>query len=191
MPWLADKYLMRKLITAIIATLTLLYPVAVYYSIQLIEPWKIAAILLVLIICRFFLGSQMRWGWVLTGAGILYCGFAIWHNSLLSLRFYPVLMSLAFFLVFLTSLKYPPSIVERIARIQHPDMSIEGVKYTYKVTQVWCAFFLINGLIATATALWSSFAWWSLYNGLISYILMGLLMGVEYLVRIRTQPHAR
>lgn len=182
---------MRKLITAIIAFLTLLYPVAVYYSIQLVAPWKIAAILLVLIIIRFFLGSQIRWGWAFTGAGVLYCGFAIWQNSLLSLRFYPVLMSLAFFLIFFTSLKYPPSIVERIARLQHPNLPLQGIKYTYKVTQVWCVFFFINGLIATATALWSSFAWWSLYNGLISYLLMGLLMGVEYLVRIRTQPHAR
>jgi uncharacterized membrane protein len=182
---------MRKLITAIIAFLTLLYPAAVYYSIQLIAPWKIATLLLVLIIIRFFLGSQIRWGWALTGVGVLYCGFAIWQNSLLSLRFYPVLMSLAFFVIFLTSLKYPPSVVERIARLQHPELPLQGVKYTYKVTQVWCVFFLINGLIATATALWSSFAWWSLYNGLISYLLMGLLMGVEYLVRIRTQPHAR
>ncbi len=54
---------MRKLITAIIVFLTLLYPAAVYYSIQLIAPWKIATLLLVLIIIRFFLGSQMRWGW--------------------------------------------------------------------------------------------------------------------------------
>ena len=182
---------MRKFITAVIAFLTLLYPAAVYFSIQVFAPWKIAAILLILITCRFFLSSQMRWGWVFMGVGALYCGFAIWQNSLLSLRFYPVLMSLTFFLVFLISLKYPPSIVERLARLQHPDLPDEGVKYTYKVTQIWCIFFLINGFIATATALWSSFAWWSLYNGLISYLLMGLLMGVEYIVRIRTQPHAR
>ncbi|KAF3981372.1 MAG: hypothetical protein HFP81_03250 [Methylococcales symbiont of Hymedesmia sp. n. MRB-2018] len=182
---------MRKLITFIIALLALLYPVAVYYSIQVIEPWKIAACLLFLLICRFALNPREQWSWVLPSIGVLYCGFAVWHNSLLSLRFYPVLMSLAFFLVFLISLKYPPSIVERIARLQHPDLPLDGVKYTYKVTQVWCLFFLINGLIATATALWASMIWWILYNGLISYLLMGILMGVEYLVRIKTQPHAR
>lgn len=182
---------MRKFITTIIAFLTLLYPVAVYYSIQEIAPRKIATILLILIISRFFFSSQIRWGWIFTGAGALYSGFAIWQNNLLSLRFYPVLMSLTFFLVFFASLKYPPSVVERIARLQHPDLPLKGVRYTYKVTQIWCVFFLINSLIATATALWSSLAWWSLYNGLISYLLMGLLMTVEYLVRIRTQPHAR
>lgn len=182
---------MRKLITACIAVLTLLYPAAVYFSIQLIAPWKLAAVLLVLIISRFFLASQMRWGWVLTAAGVAYCGFAIWQNDWLSLRFYPVLMSLTFFLVFTSSLKYPPPIIERIARLQHPNLPPEGVRYTRKVTVVWSLFFLMNGLIATVTALWCSFAWWSLYNGLISYVLMGILMGTEYLIRIRTQPHAR
>jgi len=58
------------------------------------------------------------------------------------------------------------------------------------VTQVWCGFFMLNGGIALATALWSSFEIWSLYNGLIAYLLMGTLFVGEYLVRIRTQKHA-
>jgi uncharacterized membrane protein len=29
--------------------------------------------------------------------------------------------------------------------------------------------------------------WWSLYNGLIAYLLMGLLFAGEYLIRRRTQ----
>jgi uncharacterized membrane protein len=44
-------------------------------------------------------------------------------------------------------------------------------------------FFGINGAIALATALWASAAFWSLYNGLIAYMLMGLLFAGEYLVR--------
>jgi len=182
---------MRKIITGLIAFLTLLYPVAVYLSIQLVAPWKVAATLLLLLTCRFFLSPYKQWGWVFMGVGVLYCGFAIWQNSLFSLRFYPVLMSLTFFVVFFSSLKYPPTVVERIARLQHPDLPPQGVKYTYRVTQVWCGFFVFNGLIATVTALWCSFECWSLYNGLIAYILMGLLMGGEYLVRIRTQEHVR
>jgi uncharacterized membrane protein len=46
-------------------------------------------------------------------------------------------------------------------------------------------FFLINGAIALATALWASEAVWSLYTGVISYGLMGALFGIEFLVRLR------
>jgi uncharacterized membrane protein len=77
--------------------------------------------------------------------------------------------------------------VERLARLQQPDLPPQGVRYTRRVTQVWCGFFIINGSIALITALWSSFAWWSLYNGLIAYVLMGLLFAGEYLIRRRTQ----
>jgi uncharacterized membrane protein len=85
----------------------------------------------------------------------------------------------------------PPPIIERFARLQHPNLPASGIQYTRKVTLVWSLFFLINGCIALGTALWCSFAWWSLYNGFISYLLMALLMGIEYIVRINTQEHLK
>jgi uncharacterized membrane protein len=42
---------------------------------------------------------------------------------------------------------------------------------------------LFNGACALATALWMSEAAWSLYNGVIAYVLMGLLFGGELLAR--------
>ena len=37
---------------------------------------------------------------------------------------------------------YPKqSAIERIARLQHPDLPPEGVVYTRRVTQIWCVFF--------------------------------------------------
>ena len=81
--------------------------------------------------------------------------------------------------------------IERLARLQHPDLPPEGVIYTRRVTQVWCAFFIINGAMALSTALWASLEIWSLYNGLIAYVLMGGLFAAEYLVRMKTQKHVR
>jgi uncharacterized membrane protein len=49
----------------------------------------------------------------------------------------------------------------------------------------------VNGGIALATALWGSFEVWSLYNGLIAYLLMAILLGGEYVVRMKTQKHVR
>ncbi|WP_305909470.1 hypothetical protein Q9L42_005290 [Methylomarinum sp. Ch1-1] len=183
---------MRRLTNGVIAALTLLYPLAVYFGIRYIEPWQIAAALASLLLLRLLSGGTAGTGdrWLAIVA-VLYCGFAVWHNNLMTLRFYPALINLGLLLIFTASLYFPPPVIERLARLQHPDLPPKGVLYTRKVTQVWCAFFLLNGLAAAATALWSSFAWWSLYNGLLAYVLMGLLMTIEYWVRIRTQEHVR
>ena len=184
--------MLHNLVAAFIGFLTLLYPIAVYFGIQYLEPWKIGLILLGLLLLRVVLvKSDKKHSQLLMLIGIAFCILAVWSNNLITLRFYPVLISFCLFVIFASSLFYPPPVIERLARLQHPDLPEQGVRYTRKVTQVWCVFFVCNGLIATVTAVWSSLAWWSLYNGFISYILMALLMVVEYLVRIRTQDHVR
>ena len=85
--------------------------------------------------------------------------------------------------VFGYSLFHPPSVVERLARLQEPDLPPSGVAYTRQVTKVWCVFFVLNGVAAAFTALYCSDAVWALYNGLIAYVLMGCLMGIEWCVR--------
>ena len=77
--------------------------------------------------------------------------------------------------------------IERFARIQEPDLDHEGVIYTRKVTIAWCLFFLSNGLIALYTVFYSSIEIWTLYNGFVSYILMGLFFAVEYLIRLKVR----
>ena len=96
---------------------------------------------------------------------------------------YPVFISLLFFAVFAFSLAHPPSIVERLARLEDPELPPKGVAYTRKVTWVWSGFFLGNALISLVT-IWYGDPWlWSLYNGGIFYVLMGLLMAIEMLIR--------
>lgn len=183
---------MGNLARGIIGFLIISYPIAVYFGIAYLEPWKMALILLLVLFARLLtMQNDQIWNRLLLLLGLIYCVIALWDNDLITLRFYPVLISFSLFVIFSTSLFYPPPIIERLARLQHPNLPEQGVRYTRKVTLVWCVFFMLNGLIATATALWSSFAFWSLYNGFISYLLMGLLMSIEYGVRIRTQAHVR
>ncbi|MEI6709070.1 MAG: hypothetical protein WCK96_18255 [Methylococcales bacterium] len=183
---------MRLFINTCIGFLTMLYPFAVYFGTHYLEPWKIASMLFVLLGIRLTLSYSVKhWSSPLLLVGMVYCGFAVWSNELLTLRFYPAIANAALLLVFSWSLRSPPTVIERVARLQHPDLPPEGVVYTRRVTQVWCGFFILNGSIALATALWSSFEIWSLYNGLIAYLLMGVLFIGEYLVRIKTQNHAR
>jgi uncharacterized membrane protein len=121
-------------------------------------------------------------GWWVGGTLILAIA-AVWANALLPLKLYPVFVNAALLGLFAYSLVVPPSMVERLARVGEPDLPPDAVGYTRQVTRIWCVFFALNGAIALWTALRASHAVWSLYNGVIAYILMGLLFAGEYCVR--------
>ncbi len=165
--------------------LTLLYPLAIWFGQGRVEPRWLAALLLLAAASRLpLLKVSLAARWAAAGALLLAAG-AVWANALLPLKLYPVLVNGAFLAAFAYSLAAPPSMVERMARLTEPDLPPAGVAYTRVVTQVWCGFFVVNGTIALCTALWASPALWSLYNGVIAYVLMGVLFAGEYLVRLR------
>lgn len=144
-----------------------------------------AGVLLLAALIRIFTSKAGRAErWWLFGIMLL-VALAVWSNALLPLKFYPVLVNVAMLAGFSYSLAFPPTAIERIARLSEPDLPPAAIAYTRRVTQVWCAFFIVNGGIAVITALWASQAVWALYNGAISYVLMGLLFAGEYLVRMR------
>ena len=80
--------------------------------------------------------------------------------------------------------------VERLARLREPALDARGVAYTRKVTWAWVFFFMVNGGVAAWLAWGHDLRAWALYNGLIACLLMGLLMGGEWLVRrrVRARP---
>jgi uncharacterized membrane protein len=89
-----------------------------------------------------------------------------------------------FFSMFLHSWYYPPALITQIAqRFSSKALSPAAIRYTRTVTLVWCGFFLVNGAISLWTAYYASLAIWTLYNGFISYMLIGGLFVAEYLVR--------
>lgn len=99
-----------------------------------------------------------------------------------ALLFYPVLMNVLGLVLFAVSLRTRP-IIERFARMKHPNLPPEGVRWCRKVTVVWCVFFVLNGSAALATVLSGDRDLWTLYNGFVSYLLMGLLFAGEWLLR--------
>ncbi len=171
---------------AFVSILTLAYPLLVFFGIGHFEPRSIALLLAALALVR---GIAMRQQiWLLAAAGALcLAGISIFANQLLPLKLYPVLVNGVLLAAFGISLAYPPTLIERLARLQEPDLPPKGIAYTRNVTKVWCAFFLVNGSVALITALWCSSAVWALYNGVISYVLMGSLFGVEWLIRRRVK----
>lgn len=174
----------RLVPTAISVLVTLLYPLAIWLGHGHVEPRLLALLLVLAAATRLpTLKINRASRWWLAGA-LLLAAVAIWNNALLPLKLYPVLVSLGMLALFSYSLYVPPSIIERMARLSDPALPAYAVAYTRRVTQVWCGFFVLNGGLALATALWASAALWSLYNGVVAYVLMGCLFAGEYLVRM-------
>ena len=97
-------------------------------------------------------------------------------NSELLLRIYPSLVNLGLLIAFGATLVRGPTMIEKFARIGTPNLSEPAIRHTRRVTQIWCAFFLANGVFSLYTALYWPREAWSLYNGAIAYGLVGLLL---------------
>ncbi|WP_203143251.1 COG4648 family protein [Marinobacter mangrovi] len=169
---------------SLLVVLSLAYPAVVYYSDQQHQVGFIWPLIFGLILIRLWLGrSRLEKGLLLLVA--IGVGLLMFFSSIeTGLKLYPVLVNLALLVLFGSSLFQEQTLVERLARIREPDLPEDGVRYTRKVTGVWTGFFVLNGTLALVTAVWTSNAVWALYNGLIAYVLMGLLMSGEWLIRI-------
>lgn len=181
---LLGSYL-RYFFNGLIVALTLSYPFLVWFSLDYLQPRQLALALALLFLMRFLFGrsnSNSPLVWLGLFSVLFLLGIA-WINQTNWLFAYPVLVSLLFFAVFALSLVYPPTIVERLARFEDPDLPPKGVAYTRKVTQVWSVFFLCNAAVSLATVYLADVRVWSLYNGCVFYVLMGLLMAIEIHIR--------
>lgn len=100
-----------------------------------------------------------------------------------ALRLVPVFINLGLLYAFGRTLFGGPTIIERFALLQHPSLSAEQVRHCRAATAVWCAFFAANAAICAVLAWSAPLSIWTLYTGVVAYLLMGLLFAVEWLLR--------
>lgn len=163
-----------------------LYPFFVGYGLAHGQYIWVSALLIALGVMRLFSrGNALLWP--LTGFAVLCGGLSLILKDHAWLKLYPVFMSLGALFIFAGTLIRPPSMIERFARLAEPELPQEGVQWTRKVTMVWCGFFCINAVIACMTVFFAPTKIWVLYNGFISYLLMGVLLLGEFLLRKRQQ----
>lgn len=172
--------------SALFAVFSILYPLIAVGMVRAFGPGAALLVLLAMLGLRLLVpvlkGVPVSLGLAVLPvfAAILAVGA---FDRQLSVRLYPVFMSMAMFAVFAVTLCRPPSMVERFARLFEPDLPRSGVRYTYWVTIVWVGFFALNGAIALWSVLQPGWAAWTLYNGVISYIAVGTLIAGEYAIR--------
>jgi uncharacterized membrane protein len=180
-------------VVVLATVVTLAYPFLAALAVRRFGPAWVVLALVTLLVLRIVFGRGKAVPLAATVAMAVAAaalGVVALVDTNLSVRLYPVFMNAAALAAFGATLVRPPSMIERLARLHEPDLPESGVRYTRVVTFVWCGFFLLNGAIALWTAVAGSWQVWTLYNGLIAYIGMGLLLGGEWVVRRFVRPKA-
>ncbi len=200
---------MKKFLKVLFYIVAAIYPVLVFTMLVVFKlPVRILSLCVVALACAFFLsatGSRksgeksekkaLDWRPMLSSALFLLAGILCFvFNEKVFLKLYSVSVSATMLFVFGSSLIFKPNIIFRFACLG--DKTLKGSSfeqqvddYCKKVTVVWCVFFVLNGSISVFTALHDfgndalNDKIWSVYNGGISYVLMGLLFAVEFVVR--------
>jgi uncharacterized membrane protein len=171
------------------AGLLVAYPFAIYLALQWLEPRTLALGFGALVALRAVLRSrrpiaaemrQLLRPLALV-AGVIAVTFA-WNDGR-ALLFVPAGVNLALLVAFARTLRNGPPVIETFARLQHPDLTPAEVRHCRRFTAIWCVFFVANAAACIALALRGDLAWWTLYTGLLSYGLIGLLLAVEFVVR--------
>ena len=114
---------------------------------------------------------------------ITLCVIALFHyTQLFFVKFYPVCANLTVFLVFFCSLFSKETVIQKFAKMIDGELSENALKYTRNLTYIWCVLTFFNFVVSLITVFLSEEVW-ALFNGLISYILIGTLFFVEYIIR--------
>ena len=173
----------------VIAVVGLAYPLLIYAGLVLVGPRTLAAVAAVVLLAHAASGWR-RWRRddlaraavpVLLVAVVLAVAAAIDDGRIF--LFVPALVNGAMLIAFARTLVRGPSIVETFARLRHPELLPSRAPYLRAVTAVWCGFFAVNIAVSLVLAVHGSLATWTLYNGLIAYLIVGLLLGAERVYR--------
>ncbi len=203
---------MKKFLKALFYVIAAVYPILVFTLLVVLKvDTKILSLCVIAMAAAFFLsatGSRktsdkkgaLDWKPLLSSGLFLAAGlFCFITGKEFFLKLYSVVINLTLLAVFGSTLFFQPNIIFRFATLA--DKSILGSSYenqvkSYckKVTIVWCCFFILNGAAATITTFADKIFGlspeiarkvWAMYNGGISYVLMGTLFVVEFIVRKR------
>ncbi len=107
-------------------------------------------------------------------------GIAFDHH--LFLLILPSATQATFGLTFLRSLTTTP-LIEHFARMVKSELSAGEIVHCRRWTRVWGYYLLVLAAIGLVLAVTVSLKVWTLYVGILSYVLIGVMFSVEYVVR--------
>ena len=113
----------------------------------------------------------------------LFIIWLFWQTKISAVKLYPVMMNLLFFSIFFVSCFTKETVIQKIAKKIEGSLNEQLKIYTRNITYIWVIFLFFN-LLISIYSLFSSDNFWMIYNGCISYLLMGTLFVVEYIIRL-------
>ncbi len=167
----------------------LLYPLVVYAGLRTQRVRGVALLLGALLALRLLEAARRRdrHAAAVVAAPIVAVGAVVAAGAILNdgrlFLFIPVLVNLTLLVTFARTLGRGPSMVEALARVQYGALAPGAAPYCRRVTVVWCAFFVANITIISTLALTGRLSAWTLYTGVVAYLLMGGLFAVELTYR--------
>ena len=180
---------MRVALHVLNAVLTVVYPLAVWWSLTHLSARMTGLVVLALLVPLMALRlwrTERTHMWPvlrlpLAVMTLILIGVA--SNNAVYIKAMPVLISGALLVAFGASLRGDMPMVERFARLQDPELTPDKQAHCRRVTVVWCVFFVLNGAAAALLALFAPVSWWATYTGGLAYAFMGTLFVGEYIVR--------
>ena len=173
---------MKTAAKILLGILSVLYPLLWYYGREQDWFYPLAGFMLLLWLARAAMQRDPGQRRVSLLVAAFFAAILLFRRPD-SMYWYPVWVNGLLLLLFGLSLTQKQSLIERLARLQHPGLPPEGVAYTRRVTQIWCGFFILNGATAAILAGLQYYDWWAAYTGIVSYVLMGLLFAGEWVYR--------
>lgn len=178
----------RMFAKGLFSLLTLSWPFIIWFGVITQHMHWITPVLLGLMIIRLVgvlpSAGPMR-GVIKTGSllAILLCLLSLVFDRHEWLMWYPVAINTLMLIFFGSSLFIGVPIIEQLARLKRPQLPASAVRYTKGVTQIWCLFFVFNGVVSMTTVLLNNMTLWGIWNGLLSYLCIGSLIIGEWIFR--------
>ncbi len=168
-----------KLVMGIIA---IAYPVLIYFSIGKFSIKNISIFIFIFGCIQFILAISVNINKTTqnkpTSLIIPICIIIISILTYISSSYnwfqsYPILINCSFFILFFKSLFADKTIIQYYAEKTNKNLTNFEIKYIRNVTKAWCIFFILNTSISLFTWLFTNLKVWTIYNGFISYLLIG------------------
>jgi uncharacterized membrane protein len=114
----------------------------------------------------------------------------LWHDAT-CLMVLPSATQAAFGVTFLRSLSGVP-LIEHFARMVKRELSAGELAHCRSWTRIWGGYLIVLAALGLVLARWAPLAVWTVYVGVVSYVLVGALFAVEYVIRkIRFRDYGR
>lgn len=149
------------------------YPLVIFFLLEHQAAGVAAASVLVVLAWRLR-RQQQRLIW--PGAAVVSVLLVLWLFDVTAIpKLLPSLIHAGLFYLFSTSLQSVP-LIERFARLERPELPPAVVIYCRRLTLIWSGFFAVNVALTLWLALHGDDVRWVLYNGLLVYLLITVLL---------------